>query len=445
MNMRLVAVCLLFAISITTCNREAQLDETSERLNVLFITLDDLNTSLGCYGNPLLKTPNIDRLANRGIRFDRAYCQFSLCNPSRVSFLSGYRPETTGVLANNTPPRTRLKDAVFLPEQFRNHGYFTARAGKIAHDRQPDPITWDFTQDVKPPKEPDPPCPLRKPNWCPKDTQDENEPDGRIARRVVKLLRENSGRPFFIAAGFGRPHAPWFVPRKYFDLYPPESIPLPEGKSNDGKTKRERREARAAYYASISFVDAQIGLILDALDQLGLTEKTIIVLTSDHGLHLGEHGVWDKKTLFEEVARVPLILSVPGKPQGIALSQFVELVDLYPTLTSLCRLETPADLEGSSFAPLLSDSTLAWKKAVFTSSIKSKRNPLEHAVRTDRYVYMERADGTVPRLFDHVTDPGELVNLADSPAYRETLIAMKQLLHEGWKAVAPITNITAAH
>lgn len=440
MNMRLVALCFLFAVSFAICNREAKPVITSERLNVLLITLDDLNTSLGCYGNPIVKTPNIDRLAGQSVRFNRAYSQFSLCNPSRTSFLSGRRPETTGVLANKTPSRIRLRDEAFLPEHFRNHGYFTARVGKIAHDRQPDPITWDFAKNVKPPKEPDPPCPPRKPGWCPKDTNDQDEPDGIIARQVVSLLRENRERTFFIAAGFGRPHGPWFVPRKYFDLYPVKSIPLPQGKFEDGMTKRERREARAAYYASVSFVDAQIELILDALDELDLSEKTIIILTSDHGFHLGEHGVWDKKTLFEEVARVPLIISVPGKPAGITLSQMVELVDLYPTLTALCGLPTPDGLEGTSFVPLLSDPSLVWKKAVFTSSIRSKRSPLEHAVRTDRYVYMERDDGTLPRLFDRKSDPGEVVNLADNPAHQETLASMKRLLEEGWRAAVPVTN-----
>jgi uncharacterized sulfatase len=357
-----------------------------------------------------------------------------------VSFLSGRRPETTGVLANDTPARIRLKDQDFLPEQFRKNGYFTARAGKIAHDRQPDAITWDLTKDAKPPKPPNPPCNNKKPNWCPKDTSDEEEPDGRIARQIVSFIREHRDKPFFIGAGFGRPHGPLYVPRKYFDLYPLESIPLPAGKLKDGKTNRERREGRAAYYAAVSFVDVQVGLILDALEELNLTEKTIIVLMSDHGFHLGEHSIWDKKTLFEEVVRVPLIVSVPGKPRGITLSQMVELVDLYPTLAELCQIPTPDGLEGTSFAPLLSDPSRAWKKAVFTSSIKSKRSPLEHSVRTERYVYMERHDETVPRLFDHQTDPNELVNLADNPAHQQTLSMMRQMLREGWRAVIPATE-----
>lgn len=414
--------------------------QSQQKPNVLLIMMDDLNTDLGCYGNPVVKTPNIDRIAARGIRFDRAYCQFPLCNPSRTSLLTGLRPETTGVQGNYTDPRRELGDRLFMPEYFRENGYFTARVGKIAHNLFADSVSWDVSvgsEDVGGvDNASSPECKDRA--FCKTSNRDEDEQDGRIARRIAQLLDENRSKTFFIAAGFSLPHSPWYAPRKYFDLYPVESIPLPEG--SGGHNKKRLRQWRAAYYASVSFVDAQIKIILDELDRLGLADNTVIVFQSDHGYLLGEHGgIFDKKKLFEEAARVPLIVSTPQGPRAVASSRIVELVDLYPSLIELCGLPRVSDLEGTSFVPLLANPEREWKKAAFASTKGSNRQRFQSA-RTERYVYIERTDGTDPELYDHQTDPRELVNVALDPRYSAALAEMKKILSEGWRKALPPPN-----
>jgi uncharacterized sulfatase len=429
-----IAFLALAIIAGVDCKPVAGVGST-EKLNVLLIVLDDLNTSPGCYGNPVVKTPNIDLLAQRGARFDRAYCQFSLCNPSRASFLSGLRPETMGVLNNKTPPRKKLKDTVFLPELFRMHGYFTARVGKITHDKFSETVSWDISEG----KDQigsflDPDCFGR--DWCATSNRDEDELDGRVARRIVRLLEENRDRPFFISAGFSLPHSPWYAPKKYFDLYPLDQIPLPADFAASGAAAHEVRQSRAAYYASLSFVDAQIGLIIRALDRLSLTRNTVVVFTSDHGFHLGEHGgIFDKRTLFEESVRVPLIISAPGFPEAAVSPRILELVDLFPTLTELCGLPGVDGLEGISFVPLLGDPFRPWKTAAFSMTIKSKR--FTRSVRTERYVYIEDLNGGKPRLYDHETDPQESVNQAKNRQYAEVLADMRRRLKEGWRGAVP--------
>lgn len=410
---------------------------SSAKLNVLLITLDDMNTSLGSYGHAVVKSPNIDRLARRGVRFDRAYSQFSLCNPSRTSFMSGRRPETTGVLRNGDPVRIKLKDELFMPEYFGQNGYFTAAIGKVMHDRVPNALKWDlFEGPAQVGGIPDEKQ-CGGDWWCATDNKDEEERDGRVARRIIQLLGQNRDRPFFISAGFSLPHAPYYAPRKYFDLYPLETIPLPAPHPDDQTTDEDKRRSRAAYYACVSFVDAQIGLILDELERLALAANTIIVFTSDHGYHLGEHGIWDKKTLYEESVHVPLIVIAPNKQTGASSSRLVELVDLYPTLAELCGLATPEGLEGTSFVPLLTDPSRAWKRAAFASTIKSKKSPLFHSVRTDRYAYIESAGEDPAELYDHQKDPKEMRNVATDPAYQKTVAEMKKLLEEGWAKALP--------
>ncbi|HEY7546501.1 MAG TPA: sulfatase/phosphatase domain-containing protein, partial [Blastocatellia bacterium] len=238
-----------------------------------------------------------------------------------------------------------------------------------------------------------------------------------------------------IAAGFGLPHSPWYAPRKYFDLYPVESIPLPEGAG--GFNNRRLRRWRAAYYACVSFVDAQIKIILDEMERLGLEDNTVIVFLSDHGFLLGEHGgIFDKKKLFEESARAPLIISAPQGPKGVFSSRIVELVDLYPSLIELCGLPKIEDLEGTSFVPLFANPEREWKKAAFVTTKASHRQRF-HSARTERYVYIERTDGTEPELYDHLTDPQELVNVARDPQYSEVLAEMKKILSEGWRKALP--------
>jgi iduronate 2-sulfatase len=438
-RLRLLTLLLIpMLVAASSCGEsKSPARRDSSKPNVLLIVLDDMNTSLGVYGHPVVKSPNIDRLASKGMRFDRAYCQFSLCNPSRTSFMSGRRPETTGVLRNADPPRTKLKDEAFLPEHFSRNGYFTAAVGKVMHDRVQNAVKWDVFEG--PAQVGDLPSEKHCGGhwWCATDNKDEEEKDGRVAQRIIKLIEQNKEKPFFIAAGFSLPHSPWYAPRKYFDLYPLETVPLPDASTDDQTTEEDKRQSRASYYACVSFVDAQIGLILDELERQALADKTIIVFTSDHGFHLGEHGVWDKKTLYEESVRVPLIVFAPGKQNGASSSRLVELVDLYPTLTELCELPTPDGMEGTSFVPLLTDPARAWKKAAFALTIKSKKSPLFRSVRTERYAYIESAGEDPAELYDHQTDPKELKNVALDPAYRKTVAEMKRLLEEGWPRAVP--------
>jgi uncharacterized sulfatase len=279
--------------------------EKKPAVNVLFIAVDDLNTAIGCYGHPLVKTPNIDRLAARGARFERAYCQYPLCNPSRTSLLSGRRPDTTRIYLDGTPARAFLEGVDLLPEYFGRFGYFTAHVGKIGGAAR-----WDVS--IKSEHSEKEGGPL-KVEWRATKNEDENEPDGQTARRVVRLLEQHKSKPFFIAAGFGRPHLPFVAPQKYFDLYPPDKVVLPKeppdvrknvpaiafDRHKETLTEAQARQATAAYYACVSFMDAQLGLVLDAMDRLELWDNTVVVFWSDHGFHLGEHGgLWRKAKLF---------------------------------------------------------------------------------------------------------------------------------------------------
>jgi iduronate 2-sulfatase len=436
--------------------------QPDRKLNVLLIAVDDLNTNLGCYGDPLARSPNIDKLASRGVKFERAYCQYPLCNPSRTSILSGRRPDTTRIFNNTTPPRTYLKEVVFLPEYFRQHGYFTARVGKIAHGRFEDALHWDVSESAQgrpgaaPPQQPPP---ARTPDtgnagdggarlsWLATDNRDEEEPDGKTARRIVRLLQENKDKPFFIAAGFHKPHLRWVAPKKYFALHPPEKIKLPKTPEDDRKdipavaltrtagdetmSDEQKRQAVAAYSACVSFTDAQVGIVLDEVDRLKLADKTVVVFWGDHGFHLGEHhGLWRKMTLFEESTRVPLIIAAPGKRAGVTSPRLAELVDLYPTLTQLCGLPQPPKLEGVSLVPLLEDPNRAVKQAAYTVVARGD-GVLGRSVRTERYRYTEWGDEKTAELYDHETDPREYTNLARDPRHSKTLVEMKSLLHAG--------------
>ncbi|HVT73689.1 MAG TPA: sulfatase [Lacunisphaera sp.] len=442
--------------------------------NVLFIVSDDLNNSLGCYGNPVVKSPNIDRLATKGMRFDRAYCNYPVCNPSRVSFLSGIRPDETKIIDLTTPTRTYLKDWVFLPEYFRRQGYRTFKAGKIYHTGRgmEDPRSWD--EDFIEPHyaketETDPAHIVRRqgPDGIVIRANDEDTWEGFVARKTVSLIEEavRQGKPFFAAAGFRRPHRPYVAPEKYFALYnpdellprlgPPEHLAaIPDealtykiGINPRFPTERPG-DTIAAYYASISFMDAQVGVLLDALDRLDLWKNTVVVFISDHGYHLGEHGgLWHKLSLFDEGTRMPLIVATPDHAPGVS-ERLVELVDLYPTLTDLCGLATPAGLEGTSFKPVLEVPDRPWKRAIFT--VVSRPHPGEsgdfgdlttmgRTVFDGRWRYTEWPQGGV-ELYDHHSDPLEYQNLAADPAHQDRQAAMKQLLHDGWKAGLPTST-----
>lgn len=453
--------------------------------NVLFVVIDDLNVHLGGYGYDV-RTPQIDRLAAEGRRFERAYCQIPSCNPSRTSFMTGWRPERTGVWDNLQTPRGKLAGAVPLQEHFHANGYFTARVGKIYHGPFEDEFHWDLAEHTPylPEDAENEPLPRRERlarggpvmAWTATNNRDEDEPDGRAARRVAQLLASHRDRPFFIAAGFNKPHIHWVAPKKYFDMYPPASIRLPAEPADDWADIPEialarrtlrfprlmlagpvepmddevRREGVAAYSACVSFADAQVGVLLEALDRLRLRERTIVVVMSDHGFHLGEHsGLWRKNTLFEESVRVPLVMAAPGMAEpGVATASLAELVDVYPTLVELAGLPAVPGLEGVSLVPVLEDPRRAVKQAAF--SVASRLPPeLGWSVRTERYRYTLWPDGT-EELYD-LSSPGPwtrlrgllagkqppaLANLASDPRYVPTVADLRRRLEAGPAAAA---------
>ena len=437
------------------------------KLNVLFIAVDDLNTRLGCYGDPVVKSPNIDRLAARGVRFDSAYCNYPLCNPSRTSLLSGRRPDTTKIHDNTTQPRTYLGDTVFLPEYFKSHGYFTARVGKIAHGAFEHWVKWDISENARAGEavaardrtQKDKAGRDRKGGeamkltWHPTDNPDEVEPDGHTARRIAKIIEEHKDQPFFVGAGFHKPHLPWVAPKKYFDMYPPAKIKLPYAPANDRDdippialtrtagddqmTDADKQQAIAAYHACTTFTDAQIGVLLDTLDRLKLWDSTIVLLFGDHGWHLGEHlGLWRKMTLFEESDHAPLIVVAPGMEKGVASKRLVEFVDIYPTLAELAGLPKPQGLEGLSLTPLLKDHNRPWKSAIYTWVARGK-DTLGQTMRTDRYRYTEWGNDQVIEVYDHDKDPKEFTNLARVPGNEKLVAELRQKMRAGWKASLP--------
>ncbi|MDB5309849.1 MAG: arylsulfatase family protein [Gemmataceae bacterium] len=454
----------------------------AEKMNVLFIVSDDLtNNALGCYGGPV-KTPNIDKLAAKSVRFDRAYCQFPLCNPSRASFLTGLRPDTTRVYENATQFRKTIPDVQSLPQTFQKGGYFVARVGKLYHYGVPnqigtngldDPASWEQVVNPRGRDKDDEDKDLiftLTPNakggarfggtlsWLAADGTDAEQTDGKIAAEVVKLLVANKDRPFFLGCGFFRPHTPYVAPKKYFDMYPADKIELPKvpaghraagpvpafgsAKPEQEKmTDDQRRQAIQAYYASTSFMDAQVGAVLDALEKLKLADRTIVVFLSDHGYHLGEHGLWQKMSLFENSTRVPLLIHDPrGKANGKPCARTVELVDLHATLADLCGLPAPKT-DGPSLKPLLDDPAAAWDRPAVTQVSRGtptttgeatpKGNPwfLGCSIRTERYRYTEWDGGKKGvQLFEYEKDAGELTNLAADPAYADVVKQMKGLL-----------------
>jgi len=445
------------------------LAKPASKPNVLFIVADDMNNHLGSYGHDV-QSPSIDNLASRGMRFDRAYCQVPVCNPSRVSFLSGLRPDKTKVYTLTTHTREHLGDWIMLPEYFRKNGYFTAQIGKIYHteDGFEDPRSWDVEirefgkrpGDEEIIKWDEPGGAGQHTNdWEWLKTPDEKTPDGIVARRAAEIMKEAAKRerPFFLGIGFRRPHAPYAAPKKYFDLYPPESIKLPEAvparhlanllpaavnypPRSRPLSERERRELTAAYYACNSFVDAQLKVLLDAVSEIDGWDNTVIVFLGDHGYHLGEHGgLWHKMSLFEESARVPLVIYAPGmKSAGQPCEQLVELIDLYPTLVSLCDLPAREGLDGIDLSRQLDDPSLPTKDAAYTMTTRDDSPAQEHAkamsfqgrsVRTDRWRYTEWDGGRRGiELYDHESDPHEWTNLAEDPAHAKTVRTLRAQL-----------------
>ncbi len=452
---------VVVALLLSACSRLGAADSLpassagQPKLNVLFIAVDDLGNVLHSAGDRVASTPHLDRLAATGVRFDRAYCQIPLCNPSRASVLTGLRPDTTGVYDLDRHFRTTLPNVITLPQLFKSHGWFTARVGKIYHydvpngigtDGLDDPPSWNIVvnpkgRDVADAAQIINPTP-QKPvsaalSWLRADGADEEQTDGLIATEAIKLMEQSRAKPFFLGVGFFRPHTPFVAPKKYFDLYPIEKIQLPATPPSDradvppaafahnnasphyGLDELTLRTALQAYYASVSFVDAQIGRVLAALDRLGLAQNTIVVLWSDHGYHLGEHGgAWQKRTLFEESARAPLLIRDPAAHgNGTACARVVEFVDIFPTLAERCGLPPPASLAGRSLRPLLEDPAAPWDATAITQILRPAdarfATPvMGRTIRTDRWRYTEWNEGRDgSELYDHATDPHEFNNL----------------------------------
>ena len=463
----IVAVCLALASGLS-----------QDRLNVLFIASDDMNNDLGTYGHPLVKTPNFDRLARIGIRFDNAYCNYPVCNPSRASLMTGLYPDQTRVRNNAVFFRNTIPSVKTLPQMFRDNGYFVARVGKIYHygvptqigeDGLDDPASWELTVNPRGrDKWEEDQIHSIDPvtgnlggtlSWMAQDGTGEEQTDGIGVTAAIELLEESRDRPFFLAMGFYRPHTPYVAPKKYFFQYPLRMIRLPVEPLDDlvdippaawvdrpfqlNLPRRRQREAIQAYYASISFVDAQLGRLLDALERLELARNTVIVFWSDHGYHMGEHKLWQKTTLFENSARVPFLIASPGHREtaGHSTRSLAELVDVYPTLADLCGLEPPGHLAGRSLVPVLKNPLQSVRDSALTTfdthDRVNRRRPLRpravgYTVRTDRWRYTEWGpDGEQGvELYDHWNDPREFVNLALAPSQQETVKRLKRLLKE---------------
>ncbi len=495
-------VALLLVAAIPGAHASA--DDPVCRPNVLFIAVDDLNTRIGCYGDPIANTPNLDRLAQRGVRFERAFCQFPICNPSRVSLLLGRYPTTTQTI-DFAYPALLGPDWVTLPQHFRNQGYDVRLLGKIFHfdkdlmkDWFPEPVPgdeyppdwsagekwvhksqevhqrmlaeltrWEPYRTLTPPPN----------NWVNNlrtsanvfgpvpnaaELGAEQQPrayewtaDAKNARDAVELLAgyASSGTPFFLGVGFYKPHVPLVVPQRFFDLYPPEEMPLPVDFApmptagdavpryalrynldlffERSVTPEEARQAIAAYYACISFMDEKLGAVLEALERLQLIDNTIVVLWGDHGWHLGEKGMWAKGTLFDVSARAPLLIVDPRqKTAGRSCPRTVEFVDLYPTLVELCGLSAPPGLEGRSLVPLLENPAAQWDHPAFT--IVAREDWLARSVRTERWCYTEWDEGRRGvELYDLQADPREQNNLAADPSQAATVAELRALLHAG--------------
>lgn len=444
--------------------------------NVLFIVSDDLNCDLGSYGHELVQSPHIDRLAARGLRFDRAYAQYPVCNPSRSSFMTGRYPEQTGVLTNAGNFREKLPDVLTLPQWFMKHGYFTARVGKVYHygvplqigtDGADDPASWHVKVNPRGlDREVHDRIHTLVPgqfggtlSWLSLDSAGDEQTDGIGATEAIRLLEEHhpdrTGQPFFLALGLYRPHTPFVAPSKYFDLYPRPKIQpvmekpgdrddIPVAALADRPHQREltierRREIIQAYYAAVSYMDAQVGRVLEALERLNLAKNTIVLFTSDHGYHLGHKGLWQKGDLFEGSCRVPLIVAPPNYDKaGQATQAVTEMVDIYPTLVDLAGLPVPDDLKGVSLKPVLNDPsrpgketalTVAWSRAGSMHEELRGQQILGRSIRTDRYRYTEWGDGEHGvELYDYQSDPEEFTNLARLPEHAGLVARMSELM-----------------
>jgi arylsulfatase A-like enzyme len=461
--LRLAAIgCFVLAAAAGCTSIDSGDFVAKSRPNILFIVVDDLNTALGSYGHDIVQSPHIDNLASSGVAFSAAYSQYPVCAPSRASFLTGLYPEQTGVLRNENQFRASLPDVVTLPQLFRQSGYFSARTGKIFHYAVPrdigsngadDPESWD---EVINPKGDETNLNEQVSSvypegnigatltWLRTDLPAKKHTDSLVTDAALGLLEahhpEKTNRPFFLGVGYFRPHVPLIAPSSDFEKYPLSGVPTPPPFEEDRTdipiaalndrpgqlemTNKTRREVIQAYYASVTFVDQQIGRLLAGLDALGLRESTIVVLVSDHGFHLGEHGLWQKSDLFEESVRVPLIIQVPGMTgNGQVASAPVELVDLFPTIVELAGLQIDHRVSGESLVPMLTDPSKAIRDSAYsighsrawqTRPEFTRESILGASIVTARYRYTEWNSGEYGReLYDHQSDADELRNLVD--------------------------------
>ncbi|TMU57331.1 sulfatase [Flagellimonas algicola] len=536
--------CLyLIAFLIFGCSNKEKQGRTQEKPNILFIAVDDLRPELGAYGSEIAITPNMDALASEGLLFENAYCQQAICSPSRASLMTGARPETIGVFENYTYFRDENPDIITLPQHFKNNGYETVYTGKIYHgkftdsalswSRQPafDKVKFDRpkleggyalkkNQEIYKKNQAEVRAKYtgnshyalgRGPAYESADVPDHAYTDGyhtELAIATLKDMVSENDKPFFLGLGFRLPHLDWLAPKKYWDMYDREKIPMAEhikapedgaamglhasfelrvrhGIPKSGPIEGElARTLKHAYLASVSYVDAQIGKMISALEETGVRDNTIIILWSDHGWHLGDMGVWGKATNYEIATRVPMMIWTPDMPKssrGIKTNALVELIDMYPTLTELAGLELPNHLEGQSFVPLLSNPQQEWKKAAFSqypnpalrewaanpltaemretyfgplieeveSRIKKQQGDkwnrdlfenkvMGYSMRTDSYRLVAWKDRTNPstkplfvELFDHMEDSAETENIAKkNPELVDKLMAQ---LNEGWQ------------
>lgn len=474
--------------------------------NVLMIAIDDLRPSIGCYGDPNAKTPNMDALAARGLRFERAYCQLALCSPSRISLLSGRRPSTSKIYTIGPTLRSAMPDITTLPQHFKNQGYFTRSLGKIYHVGIDDPDSWSVPPEraekprlgpvgqrllherrkdyaargITPPQKGEGGIGYASPAFENVDCDDDDLLDGDCARRAAGILKElaaTPGQPFFFAVGFANPHVPWVSPKKYWDLYDraklvmadnpflPRNAPPFAAKSGEdfywySNVPKDRkitdafgRECLHGYLAATSYVDAQVGRLLAALETTGLAKNTIVILWGDHGYYMGEHGWWGgKHNNYEGATHTLLLCALPGqKTAGQSTRGIVEFVDIYPTLVDLCGLPKPRDaaqLEGVSFVPLLENPKQPWKKAAFSEYPKGGPDADGHpgqylglAMRTDRWRYVEwtnQKTGAIAarELYDHEKDPQENENVLDRTD-AATIEKLAGLMRGYWKAALP--------
>lgn len=504
----------LIALILTCCSNQ----EVKRQPNILFIAVDDLRPELGCYGNDYVKSPNIDRLAQDGITFMQAYCQSAVCNPSRASLLTGLRPDKIKVWDLKTDFRNNSPEVITLPQHFKNNGYHTVGIGKIYHNTLPDSLSWSETKlhingypfdpdavyrdeynvaslekhkqklilEGKQAKRID-----RIGEWYLKDVAyemvdgpDDIYYDGAQTDVAIDKIEELSKkeRPFFFAIGFYRPHLPFNVPKKYWDMYERENIPLAENDylpkdaplmainnlrelrgytdfktilhPSEGKlSEDEARALKHGYLASVSYIDTQIGKLINKIKELKLDDNTIIVLWGDHGWKLGEHNSWCKMTNFEIDARVPLIFSTPQlKEKSVISTRLVEFVDVYPTLCELAGIPIPKTLDGLSALPLFENPTREWKKAAFTQFLREGIwlapdgvEYMGYSIRTENHRYTEWINWETKKfaareLYDHINDPNENINIAKNKESAEITKDLSEKLKLGWQAALPDKN-----